>query len=274
MRNRTLRLLGVLSFALTSCRLAKVQVSDAEAELTIAKAAHEKGDFRTALAHGQNAVALAPGMANAHFAVATFADDLCLPKAEPGPDDQTCGMAIQEYKKVLELDSSHAEALKSLAFLSYQFGKMDESEGYYRKDLALHPDDPELLAAVAGMNYRRIAPDVMETKARLGLGPKEALIQSSACVEVRERNQARFEEDIALLLRALEISRNNFEFQAYLGALYLLRAEIQCGDRANYQADMKSSRAWYMAGKDSAAKSKQEFFQKVPAAPPPPPDSQ
>ncbi|MBZ5673996.1 MAG: tetratricopeptide repeat protein [Acidobacteriia bacterium] len=274
MRNRTLRLLGALSFALASCRSAKVHVSDAEAELTVASAAREKGDFRAALEHAQKAVVLAPRMIQAHFTVGEIADVMCLPNAQPGPDDRTCGLAIEEYKTTLQLNPSHGEALKDFAFLLFQFGKSDESESYYRKALALHPDDPGLLGAVAGMDFRRIAPDVVETKVRLGLGAKKALIQSPACADVRDRNQARFEESIALLLRALEISKNNPEFQTYLGALYSLRAEIQCGDRANYQADMNSSRVWDMAAKDSAAKFGQNFFQKVPAAPPPPPDIQ
>src|SRR5579872_476805 len=274
MKNRSLRLLAALNFALTSCRSTRVQVPNAEAEIAIAEAAHEKCDFRDALVHAQNAVALAPKMTKAHLAVATFADDLCLPNAQPGPDDRICGLAVDEYRHTLELDPSYGEALRNLAYLLYQFNRLDESESYYRKALALHPDDPELMGGVAALDYVRIAPDVIGTKARLGLGRKKTLIQSAACAEVRDRNRARFDEAMALLTRAEQIRSNNSELKAYLGALYRVRAEIQCGDTANYQADMKDSRAWYIAGQDSAAKSRQEFFQKVPGAPPAPPDIQ
>lgn len=232
MRHQTLPTLAVVGLALMSCRVAKSLPdadADADAELSVAIAAREKGDLRTALEHAQKAVVLAPKMTKAHFTAGEIADDMCIPNAQPGPDDRICGIAIQEYTKALELDSSHGEALKNLAYLLYQFYKWDESKSYYRRALALHPDDPELLGAVAGMDYRRIVPDVMETKGRLGLGPKKPLIQFPACTEVRGRNQARFEEAIALLMRALQIRKNNAELRGYLSVLYFLRAETQCG---------------------------------------------
>lgn len=267
MRNRTLRFLGALSFSLASCRSAKVQVSNAERELTLATTAREKGDFPAALEHAQTAVVLAPGMTQAHFTVAEIADSMCLPNAQPGPDDRICGLADHEYRQTLERDGSHRQALKNLAYLLYEFNRLDESESYYRKALALQPDDPELMGGVAALDYFRIAPDIITVKAQ----QKIPLIQSPACIEVRERNQARLEEGIALLTRAVQITSNHSELKSYLGVLYSLGAEVQCGDRAKYQADIKSSRAWYMPRKDSGSKSRQEYFQKVPSPPPPPP---
>jgi len=41
---------------------------------------------------------------------------MCMPNAEPGPDVRICGLVIPEYKKTLELDPSHQEALKGLAY--------------------------------------------------------------------------------------------------------------------------------------------------------------
>lgn len=235
-------------------------------------AARDKGDYRAALQHAQKAVVLAPKMIKAHFALGRTADEMCFSRAEPGANDQICGLAIQEYKKTLELDASHGEAMKNLAYVLYQFYRWDEAESYYRMALALHPDDPELLGAVAAMGYRRIVPDVMNTRARLKLGRKRRLIYSSACRELRDKNQARIDEGIALLMRALAIRNNNSELKEYLSVLFFLRAEIQCGNRPAYQADMKTSRAWNRAAEETKKDVPQDILSKLPVAPPPAPD--
>jgi tetratricopeptide (TPR) repeat protein len=69
-------------------------------------------------------------------------------------------MAIQEYNRVIQLQASHSDALKNLAYLMYQFNRLDESGGLYRRALALHADDPELLSAVAATNIHRVWPDL------------------------------------------------------------------------------------------------------------------
>ena len=110
--------------------------------------------------HAQKAIELTPRGANAHFAVAGIADNMCLPNAEPGPNMRLCNLAIDEYKRALQLDSAHREALKDLAYLLWQFGREEESQGYYQKALALEPDDPEALAAIAANRYKRSYRDI------------------------------------------------------------------------------------------------------------------
>jgi tetratricopeptide (TPR) repeat protein len=57
-----------------------------------------------------------------------------------------CNLAIQEYEKVLNLDASHRETLRNLAYLLYQIYRLQEPGGYYRKGLSSYPDDPRCCA--------------------------------------------------------------------------------------------------------------------------------
>jgi hypothetical protein len=122
MRNRLLRVLVAFDLALISCRTGPVEVSGvptAGVELAIAQVVHEKGDLRTALQHAQKAVFLSPEMTKTHYILGKITDDMCIPNAEPVPDDERlCGLAIQEYKKVLELDTSRTCYTSSLEWMN------------------------------------------------------------------------------------------------------------------------------------------------------------
>jgi tetratricopeptide (TPR) repeat protein len=244
----------------------------AESEFAAGMSEREKGKYPSALEHLQRAAALAPQMVEAHFALATVADGMCLPNAQPGPDMHKCGLAIQEYNRVLELDASHSDALKNLAYLLYQFNRLDESESLYRRALAVRADDPELLSAVAATNIHRVWPDLAAAKAGMSSTTQRPLIDSPSCKDVLDRNQARIEEGLTLLMRALPIRRNNLDLMFYLSAIHMERAEIQCGNRQAYEAEMNAAIEWNRMGmKAFRKKGWHDTFQKCPPPFPPMP---
>src|SRR5258708_8988777 len=97
--------------------------------------AEKKGDYRVAFEHLQRAVALDPKMIKAHFALGMIAESQC------AVSEERCQLSVEEYNKVLELDPSREDATKNLAFVLYQVNRVDESESYYRKALALNAND-------------------------------------------------------------------------------------------------------------------------------------
>ncbi len=266
------RLPGIVGLALISFLAAPAagpQAPTADDELAAGISAREKGDNEAALRHLRHAVVLGPQMATTHFALGVTADDLCFSTAGPRPSAPLCELAIREYKNVLELDSSHEQALKNLAYLLYQFDRLDESESYYRKNLALHPDDPELLCAVASIDSQRIWRDV--AAARAGLQSSESsLVESPSCREVRNRNQARVEEGLTLLTRAVRIREKNLDLLGFLSGFYFALAEIQCGNQKAYEADVSEAKKWGRRLADATARPPHDVFRKCPAPPPPP----
>jgi len=275
LRYGTLRVLGLLGLALLSCRTIPEtrtpQTTDKE--LAAGIVAHEKGNFHAALPHAQKAVALAPKMIEAHLLLARIADDMCVPNLQPQPDERSCRLAVQEYKTVLDLDASHLDALKNLAYLLYQFNRLGESESYYRRSLSVRADDPDGLCGVAAIDFRRAFPEVMAEKARLNLKFDAPMIQLPSCTAMRDKHQARVDEGIALVLKALRIGSDDPNLIGYLSALYQLRAEIQCGNKRAYQMDRNAARMWGLSGKQARTNDvPADFLQKCPAAPPPPPD--
>jgi tetratricopeptide (TPR) repeat protein len=231
--------------ALTACAspAKKRQIAEAVTDLALSSAAREKGNYPTALMYAQKAVAASPGMASAHFAVGRIADDLCIPNAEPGPNMRECNLAIEEYKRTLQIDGSDKEASIDLAYLLWQFGR-EESESYYRKALALDPNDPEALAAIATIDFRQSRKDMVQREVNAGASAEKPLIGLAGCFEIRQNDLDRVNEGISLLTKALQVESDNLEFKAWLSVLYDNRAEIQCGNPEAYRVDVAKARKW------------------------------
>jgi tetratricopeptide (TPR) repeat protein len=265
-------ILVLLDVSLLFCQIASApepQVIDAVAELAVAKAAREKGNSEDALYHVQRALFVNPELIEAHFVLGSIADDMCHPNAQPGPDERLCALAFQEYAKVLKLDGTHQGALTNLAYLSYQFNRLDEAESNYRKDLMLNAEDPEALCGVVAVDLRRSWSDLATTTNGDVNQPRRGrFINSPRCGDARSRNQARVDEGIALITRALHVRNDDIELMGYLAVLYWLRAEIQCGNQQAYNADTSTARRLDRTRQERWRSGRQsDFLQKCPSAP-------
>jgi Flp pilus assembly protein TadD len=253
----------VLILGLTTVA-ARSQGPTSDNEFEAGMSANERGDIGAALQHLQRAIALDPKLTKAHFAIGTIADLMCDISAE------RCELAIEEYKKVLELDASREDALRNLAYASYLVERVDEAESYYRKALALDPKDPEALGGLAAIDARRSYRDEVVAKVEHGIPPGRPLIHSPSCPELRQRNLARIEEGIALLTRALEIRKNSSDLMGFLSSLYVNRAEIQCGDSPGYKADRTAAKRWERVRKEIwKRKGDDHSLRRLPPGPPP-----
>jgi tetratricopeptide (TPR) repeat protein len=212
------------------------------AELQLGVAAYERTDYDEAVKYLQHAVSVDPRATDAHFYLGLAYDAKC---DSPNPcDPQWSTRAIAEYTAVLDIDPSHKDALKSMAYLLYRVARFDEAEVLYRKVAKLDGSDPEALYSIAVLIFRRTYPLLMQEKIRLRLSSKQPLIGSSTCQQVRAKNLADIEEAITLLGRTTELVKNA-DVQTYLAVFYKARAELQCGDRLAYSRDLKAERQWW-----------------------------
>ena len=199
--------------------------------------------------------------------VGTISDEMCLPNAQPRRIERLCSLAISEYQKVLELDAKHKDALRNLAYLSYELYGSDEAERLYRRYLALHGDEPAVLGAVAAIDYGRTVRRVMTAKSRFATN--ELWMQTHYCFEIRSENLARLEEGIALATRAMQISKDNETLMGYLSALFSLRADLQCHDKPAYEGDKKTAKTWDRERKRVVKEGGATYLDKCPPPPPP-----
>jgi tetratricopeptide (TPR) repeat protein len=264
---RALRFLNLALFVHLMTVPASSQITTAEAELAAGVSAEGKADYNGAIEHLQRAIALDPKMIKAHFALAAIADSWC----DSSEGEERCKLAVDEYKRVLELDPSREDATRNLAYALYQVNRRDEAESYYRKALALDANDPDALCGVAALDqknsYRAEALARLENKLKV----HERLIDSPFCREVRDRNLSRVEEGITLLTEASKTNEHSMTLMTYMAELHLERAAIQCNNPRAYRADTDAAAKWWRQRKETSKRyTPDSSFRKCPPAPPPP----
>jgi tetratricopeptide (TPR) repeat protein len=257
----------LISCSLVSSLLS--QTSDAAAELASGIAAYEKGATEEAIRHLERVVSLDPESTVGHFYLALAYDLMC--EASPNCDPRWSGLATQQYKRVIELDPSHKEALKGMGSLLYRLSRISEAEGLYRVAAKLDANDAEALYAIAAFDWIRTYGVLRQERLRFSLGQKLLLIELPTCPEIRTKAMPDIEEGIALLTRTLQLV-SYVEPQAYMALFFMERAELQCGDRSDYKRDLKSEQHWWnqacMTWHDRTKSRPQRW---LPSPPPPPP---
>lgn len=121
------------------------------------------------------------------------------------------------YRRVLELDPRHFDALHMLAVVAYQTNQMVDALQLFEDARNLNPKDVSMLvnygAALRKFNRREEAVAIYDEA--LSLNPKsyEALFNKAQCLF----KNANFEEAAALYSRALEIRSDDSDAHASLG---------------------------------------------------------
>ena len=217
--------------------------------------AFRQARYEDAIAHFKQAVAFDPDFVVARmYLAATY-----LQEFQPGVDTPEnvvlATSALEQYSEILRSNPSDVESLKGLAYLKLQLNNFDEAKAAYAKAIALNPNDPELLYAAAVANWSNANGGIEAEKAKLDAETEYSMILSDGCPDVRTRFLPEIDSAIALLNKAISLRKDYVDAMAYMNQLYRLRAELACGSKKNFKADVKQSDEW--AGRAAAARKKQ-----------------
>jgi len=219
----------------------------ADDELNLGAEAYRQGRFDAAIEHLKNATSLEPGLVVAHLYLATVFAQQYIPGAETKDNAYLGEQAIEEYKRVLDLDPnspSASNAMKGIASLYFNMKKFDDSRQYHKLAIERDPTDPEEHYALGVIDWT-LAYKLRTTRmAELNLEMPSQLISEPACAEVRRANQDNVEEGIAELTQAIKLRPDYDDAMAYMNLLYRERADLHCGDAAAYDADLKKADEW------------------------------
>jgi tetratricopeptide (TPR) repeat protein len=230
--------------------------------------AFRQAHYEDAIERFEQAVALDPEFVQARmFLAATY-----LQVFEPGvdtPDNVILATkALDQYSEILQSNPNDVESLKGVAYLKLQLNNFDAARQAYAKAIALDPYDPELLYAAAVADWSMADREITAEKAKLDAESDYSLILSEGCPDVRAKSLATVDSGIAMLNKALSLRKDYVDAMAYMNALYRLRADLECGNKKSYNADIKQSDEW--SDRAAAARKKQvEAAAKENQEPPP-----
>lgn len=217
--------------------------------------AFRQANYEDAIEHFEKAVALDPSFTVARMYLAATYLQVFQPGVDTPENVILATRALDQYSEILRSNPSDVEALKGTAYLKLQLNNFDEAKQAYARAIALDPADTDLLYAAAVANWSHANHGIAAEKAKLDAETEYSLILSEGCPDVRTRFLPDIDSAIAMLNKAISLRKDYVDAMGHMNSLYRLRAELECGSRKNFKADIKQSEEW--ADRATAARKKQ-----------------
>jgi len=206
--------------------------------------AYKNAKYEDAIEKFKDAVALDPNLINARLYLATAYAQQYIPGADTPENNRMAEQAIEEYKQVLVKDPKNLNSAKGIAYLYLQMKKFEDAKDYYRKATEIDPNDPEPYYSIAVIDWTQSYQPRMEERNKLGLKPEEPIKDKKVCEAVKEKNTAHVEEGMKALDKALQLRPDYDDAMAYMNLMWREKADIECGDAAAREADLKKADEW------------------------------
>ena len=206
--------------------------------------AFRQAHYDDAIAHFKQAVEIDPELVVARMYLAATYLQVFQPGVDTPENVILATNALEQYSEILRSNPSDVGSLKGLAYLKLQLNNFDEAKQAYAKAIALDPSDPDLLYAAAVANWSNANREITAEKAKLDAETEYSLISSEGCPDVRTRSLPDLDSAIAMLNKAIALRKDYVDAMTYMNLLYRLRAELECGSKKNFKADIKQSNEW------------------------------
>jgi len=242
-RTTSLTLVVVLVLlALAGAGCTKLKARD---ELNKGVQAFRNGTYPQAVEHFKTAIQLDPefSVAREYLAMAYFMQ--YVPGAESPENNRMAQAAYEGFMDVLQRDPNNKVAMASLAQLFFNQKKLDEAEQWYRKLIAIDPQNKTAYYTLGVIAWTKTYTPRMEKRAELGMKPDEPgpIKDKKAREELKAKNLPIIEEGIKNLEKALELDKEYDDAMAYMNLLYRERADL--ADSADaYKKDIEIADSW------------------------------
>jgi tetratricopeptide (TPR) repeat protein len=244
---------GAACLVLTATGCNKLLARD---QLNKGVAAYKNAKYEQAIDHFKRAVDLDNSLQNAKLYLATAYAQQYIPGVDSPDNLQNATAAIEQYKAVLEQDPKNVNSIKGIAYLYLQMKKFEDAKDYYRKAIALDPNDPEAYYSVGVIDWTQAYQPRMEERAKIGLRPDEPLKDKKLCAKLRADGEGVIQDGLDNLSKAIQLRQDYDDAMAYMNLLYRERADRECDNPEQRAADLKTADDWVdktMAAKKAKA---------------------
>lgn len=238
--------LGVLAAAslsvLTLMGCSKLQARD---QLNKGVEAYKNARFEEAINHFQNAERLDPTLAMAPLYLATAYAQQVVPDANTPENLKNGQLAIDAYQKVLDKEPQDLNALKGVAAVYLDTGKLDQAKAWQNKVLAVDPNDPVANYTIGVIDWRQAYKNAIATRNSLNMQDNGDMIKDkNACQMLAQENTPLVTEGIQSLQRAISLRPAYDDAMSYLSLMYRRKADLDCGDDDARKADLAQFDQW------------------------------
>ena len=222
------------------------QPREAQEQVELGQQASRNAHYEEAIQHFQRALAIDKDFCWAQLSLgSTFAAEY-VPHRESEYNFAKAKQAFEHYQAAMKCDPAlNAAALQGMAYLNVLMEQPAEGRDLYCQLLKIQDKYREPYYAIAMCDLEEATANTTSEKTRLNVNPGESMSDSPACPALRKKNLPLVEDGLQMLSEAMWLhTAEGGGDQVAASALYLQRAEIECGDPAARKEDEKNAAYW------------------------------
>lgn len=280
---KTLRAAAVavilLPAALTFTGCNKLRARD---QLNKGVQAYKSMHYEQAIENFKTASSLDPSLPLARLYLATAYANSYVQGVDTPENNQFAEQAIANFKQVIDgtpppPKATKIASLKGIASILFNqatalvneknftagAAKLEEAKDYQKKIIAEQPDDAEAHYSIGVIDWTLTYKPRMDMRAQLHLTDASQPIKDpKACQDLKTKNEPFVTEGIDELQKGMDARKDYDDAMAYMNLMYREKADIECGDLAARQADLKEADGWVQKTMDTKkAKSEKQSQQ-------------
>jgi tetratricopeptide (TPR) repeat protein len=214
-------------------------------ELNKGVQAFRGGAYPVAVDHFKLSVSLDPTNPTSRAYLATSYMMQYIPGAESEENLRMAEAAHSEFLKVLEQDPKNTNAMAAIAQLYFNEKKFDEALDWYKKLIAVKPDEKTAYYTIGVIAWTKTFSPRMRARAELGMRPEDPgpLKDKKVRDQLKAENMPIIDEGMTALKKAVSLDPEYEDAMAYLNLLYRERADLSDTAEA-YKADTTEADSW------------------------------
>src|SRR5579872_3657581 len=233
-------LIASLALLATSC--AQLKARD---QLNHGTQEFKNANYTKAVDHFKNAIELDPSFDAARLYLAVAYMMQYIPGAESPENMQMAQAAIDQFQRVLSKDPKNDVALAYMASLYFNQKKFDEAETWYKKLIAVKPDNKEAYYTLGVIAWTKWYPVLMAARAKASMKPEDPgpLKDKKVKEELKAQWMPVVSEGLNSLKKAIEIDKEYDDAMAYMNLLTREKADLD-DDSEAYKKDIQTADDW------------------------------
>jgi tetratricopeptide (TPR) repeat protein len=210
--------------------------------------AYKAARYEEAINRFQQAVQLDPSLINAKLYLATAYSNQYVPGVDEPDNNRNAEQAIDTFKQLLNQNLNKEQkvgCLKGIASIYFNMKKLDDAKQYDEEVLKVDPNDPETYYTIGVIDWTQAYKEAADVKSKEDKKVDDDITKDKKlCSTLQTANQQRVGEGIDMLKKALDLRPDYDDAMAYMNLMYRRKADIDCGDAAAREADLKTANDW------------------------------
>jgi tetratricopeptide (TPR) repeat protein len=202
--------------------LASLLAADAGQEVKLGVQAYREAQYAAAVSHFSTALRLDPGYLTARIYLGTAYQAQFVPGSDAPDNLRLADLALDEFRKVLDIDPENDDAISSIASLYYSRKQWADAREWYYKLTEVDPEGKESFYTLGVIAWSESSPEC----GRAAAGQTGPIPDTGVRGRLKARYADLLSEGIANLERALALDSEYEDAMTYMNLLLRERAAL------------------------------------------------